>query len=157
MARRVARSRSAYDSAMLALFPQTGGGNLTAPQTFRPPRLVTAGAEGAAGATWPASDHRSLSQAVLGGEAPFTPGVVLPLAALLLAAAGIVYARRAAARLVPAAEPVPAHRNGGKHRTGRRDQGRVGGVRVPGRAALVPVGVGLVGRRAMNRLADRLR
>jgi len=45
------------------------------------------------GATWPASDHRSLSQAVLGGQAPFTPGVVLPLAALLLTAAGIVYGR----------------------------------------------------------------
>jgi len=31
-----------------------------------------------------------------------------------------------------------------------------GGVRVPGRAALVPIGVGRAGRRAMNRLADRL-
>lgn len=36
----------------------------------------------ATGATWPAIDQRSLSQAVLGQEVSFAPQVVLPLAAL---------------------------------------------------------------------------
>jgi len=44
----------------------------------------------ATGSTWPAADEKSLSYAVLGVEAPFTPPVVLPLAALLLTASGIV-------------------------------------------------------------------
>ncbi|MGW7369899.1 DUF3995 domain-containing protein, partial [Streptomyces sp. NPDC054841] len=44
----------------------------------------------ATGSTWPAADEKSLSYAVLGTEAPFTPPVVLPLAALLLTASGIV-------------------------------------------------------------------
>lgn len=39
------------------------------------------------GLTWPASDSRALSLAVLGFSAPFTPGVLLPLAALLFTAA----------------------------------------------------------------------
>ncbi|MFD7258544.1 DUF3995 domain-containing protein [Streptomyces sp. NPDC059874] len=49
----------------------------------------------ATGATWPAVDARSLSLAVLGLEAPFTPRVVVPLAALLLTGAGavMVYSR----------------------------------------------------------------
>jgi pimeloyl-ACP methyl ester carboxylesterase len=46
----------------------------------------------ATGATWPAHDTRSLSNAVLGGTVPFTPPVVLPLAALLFGAAAAVYA-----------------------------------------------------------------
>jgi 4,5:9,10-diseco-3-hydroxy-5,9,17-trioxoandrosta-1(10),2-diene-4-oate hydrolase len=44
------------------------------------------------GLTWPAGDVRSLSYAVLGGEAPFTPAVVLSLAAVLSAGAAAVYA-----------------------------------------------------------------
>jgi hypothetical protein len=44
------------------------------------------------GATWPAADVGSLSQAVLGLDAPFTPPVLLPLAALLLTAAALVVA-----------------------------------------------------------------
>ncbi|MGW5867243.1 DUF3995 domain-containing protein [Streptomyces sp. NPDC055239] len=47
----------------------------------------------ATGSTWPADDQESLSYAVLGSEAPFTPPVVLPLAALLLTAAGLVVAQ----------------------------------------------------------------
>ncbi|WNO75307.1 DUF3995 domain-containing protein [Streptomyces sp. AM8-1-1] len=44
----------------------------------------------ATGATWPAADEGSLSRAVLGRDVPFTPPVLLPLAALLLAAAALV-------------------------------------------------------------------
>ncbi|MER5307971.1 DUF3995 domain-containing protein [Streptomyces sp. NPDC002773] len=44
------------------------------------------------GATWPAADGRSLSYAVLGTDVPFTPPVLLPLAALLLTAAALVLA-----------------------------------------------------------------
>jgi hypothetical protein len=44
------------------------------------------------GATWPAADQQALSQAVLGLDAPFTPPVVLPLAAALFTASGIVAA-----------------------------------------------------------------
>ncbi|MBT2398399.1 DUF3995 domain-containing protein [Streptomyces sp. ISL-100] len=58
----------------------------------------------ATGRTWPAADATSLSYAVLGAAVPFTPPVVLPLAALLFTAAGLVTAR---ARL------------GGAHRWGR--------------------------------------
>ncbi|WP_369246651.1 DUF3995 domain-containing protein [Streptomyces sp. R41] len=47
----------------------------------------------ATGSTWPAADEKSLSYAVLGTEVPFTPPVVLPLAALLLTASGIVVAQ----------------------------------------------------------------
>ncbi|WP_330304638.1 MULTISPECIES: DUF3995 domain-containing protein [unclassified Streptomyces] len=47
----------------------------------------------ATGSTWPAADEKSLSYAVLGTEAPFTPPVLLPLAALLLTASGIVVAQ----------------------------------------------------------------
>ncbi|WP_432186083.1 DUF3995 domain-containing protein [Streptomyces sp. Tue6028] len=47
----------------------------------------------ATGSTWPATDEKSLSHAVLGIEAPFTPPVLLPLAALLLTASGIVVAQ----------------------------------------------------------------
>jgi pimeloyl-ACP methyl ester carboxylesterase len=43
------------------------------------------------GLTWPAGDARSLSYAVLGGQAPFTPMVVLPLAVALFAGAATVY------------------------------------------------------------------
>ncbi|WP_329381119.1 DUF3995 domain-containing protein [Streptomyces sp. NBC_01351] len=46
----------------------------------------------ATGAVWPAADARALSFAVLGLEAPFTPRVVIPLAALLLTGAGAVLA-----------------------------------------------------------------
>ena len=58
----------------------------------------------ATGATWPAPDERSLSRAVLGGEASFAPQVVLPLAALhlLLAFAVLRSDRSALARLVVA-------------------------------------------------------
>ncbi|MER5363201.1 DUF3995 domain-containing protein [Streptomyces sp. NPDC002785] len=45
------------------------------------------------GTTWPAHDARSLSYAVLGIDAPFTPPVVLPLAALLFTGAALVTAR----------------------------------------------------------------
>ncbi|MGW1892250.1 DUF3995 domain-containing protein [Streptomyces sp. NPDC002004] len=44
------------------------------------------------GATWPASNDRSLSQAVLGTDVPFTPPILLPLVALLLTAAAFVLA-----------------------------------------------------------------
>ncbi|WAZ19119.1 DUF3995 domain-containing protein [Streptomyces cinnabarinus] len=44
------------------------------------------------GATWPAVDEGSLSQAVLGTDVPFTPPVLLPLVALLLTAAAFVLA-----------------------------------------------------------------
>ncbi|GAA4998004.1 DUF3995 domain-containing protein [Streptomyces siamensis] len=47
----------------------------------------------ATGSTWPAADEKGLSHAVLGVEAPFTPPVLLPLAALLLTASGIVVAQ----------------------------------------------------------------
>ncbi|MFE0256242.1 DUF3995 domain-containing protein [Streptomyces sp. NPDC059010] len=45
------------------------------------------------GATWPAADGRSLSDAVLGTDVPFTPPILIPLAALLLTAAAFVLAR----------------------------------------------------------------
>ncbi|MBO1334044.1 DUF3995 domain-containing protein [Streptomyces sp. VRA16 Mangrove soil] len=53
------------------------------------------------GSTWPARTEPALSQAVLGLDAPFTPPVVLPLAALLFTASGVVVtcARRPGARL----------------------------------------------------------
>lgn len=56
----------------------------------------------ATGATWPATDERSLSQAVLGREVSFAPSIVLPLAALhlLLAIAVLRSDRSALARLV---------------------------------------------------------
>lgn len=41
----------------------------------------------ATGATWPADNARDLSLAVLNMEVPFTPRVLLPLAAVLLAGA----------------------------------------------------------------------
>ena len=44
----------------------------------------------ATGATWPASDERVLSFAVLNVDVPFTPRVLLPLVALLLTAATVV-------------------------------------------------------------------
>lgn len=44
------------------------------------------------GATWPAADDGSLSQAVLGTDVPFTPPILLPLVALLLTASAIVLA-----------------------------------------------------------------
>ena len=44
----------------------------------------------ATGATWPASDERALSFAVLNLDVPFTPRVLLPLVTLLLTAATIV-------------------------------------------------------------------
>jgi hypothetical protein len=58
----------------------------------------------ATGATWPAIDQRSLSQAVLGQEVSFAPQVVLPLAALhlLLAAAVLKVDHLRLARLVVA-------------------------------------------------------
>ncbi|MFJ8663697.1 DUF3995 domain-containing protein [Streptomyces sp. NPDC093795] len=46
----------------------------------------------ATGATWPTADDRSLSYAVLGTDVPFTPPILLPLVALLLAAAAFVLA-----------------------------------------------------------------
>jgi uncharacterized protein DUF3995 len=51
----------------------------------------------ATGATWPAPDARSLSNAVLGTEVSFAPRVVLPLAALhvVLAVAVVIRATRA--------------------------------------------------------------
>jgi hypothetical protein len=49
----------------------------------------------ATGATWPASDERSLSMAVLGGEASFAPRIVLPLAAFhLITALAVLTAAR---------------------------------------------------------------
>ncbi|MDX3226261.1 DUF3995 domain-containing protein [Streptomyces sp. ME19-01-6] len=45
------------------------------------------------GLTWPASDDRALSLAVLGSEVPFTPPVLLPLATLLFTAAAAVWGR----------------------------------------------------------------
>ncbi|MGW1183123.1 DUF3995 domain-containing protein [Streptomyces drozdowiczii] len=45
------------------------------------------------GSTWPAGDARALSYAVLGIDAPFTPPVVLPLAAALFGGAALVTAR----------------------------------------------------------------
>ncbi|WP_405898359.1 DUF3995 domain-containing protein [Streptomyces sp. NBC_00727] len=45
------------------------------------------------GSTWPAGDAASLSYAVLGIDAPFTPPVVLPLAAVLFGGAALVTAR----------------------------------------------------------------
>jgi hypothetical protein len=47
----------------------------------------------ATGLTWPASDSRTLSLAILNADVPITPPVVLPLAALLLTAAAAVRAR----------------------------------------------------------------
>lgn len=45
------------------------------------------------GLTWPAADSRSLSFAVLGFPVPFTPGILLPLAATLFGAALLVRGR----------------------------------------------------------------
>jgi 4,5:9,10-diseco-3-hydroxy-5,9,17-trioxoandrosta-1(10),2-diene-4-oate hydrolase len=45
------------------------------------------------GLTWPASDSRALSFAVLGSPVPFTPGILLPLAATLFTAALLVAGR----------------------------------------------------------------
>jgi hypothetical protein len=45
------------------------------------------------GSTWPAADRKSLSYAVLGSDVPFTPPVLLPLAALLFSAAAVVVLR----------------------------------------------------------------
>jgi hypothetical protein len=45
------------------------------------------------GLTWPAADSRALSLAVLGFQVPFTPRVLLPLAALLFTAALLVGGR----------------------------------------------------------------
>ncbi|MFJ9948882.1 DUF3995 domain-containing protein [Kitasatospora sp. NPDC091207] len=60
----------------------------------------------ATGSTWPAPDAASLSRAVLNAEVPFTPRVVLPLAALLCSGATVVLARGGlldgAARRLPA-------------------------------------------------------
>ncbi|MEU4294532.1 alpha/beta fold hydrolase [Kribbella sp. NPDC026596] len=58
----------------------------------------------ATGATWPAPDERTLSIAVLGGPVSFSPGVVLPLAALhlMLAAAVLTSERLKVSRLVVA-------------------------------------------------------
>ncbi|TCN32256.1 uncharacterized protein DUF3995 [Kribbella orskensis] len=58
----------------------------------------------ATGATWPATDQRSLSQAVLGQEVSFAPQVVLPLAALhvVLAVAVLKVDRLRLAQLVVA-------------------------------------------------------
>ncbi|MEU9005584.1 DUF3995 domain-containing protein [Streptomyces sp. NPDC059982] len=47
----------------------------------------------ATGATWPAPDARALSLGLLGAEVPFTPPVVLPLAAALSVASLAVAAR----------------------------------------------------------------
>lgn len=47
----------------------------------------------ATGLTWPSPDERTLSMAVLGGVVPFTPPVVLPIAAMVFAAAAAVLAR----------------------------------------------------------------
>lgn len=47
----------------------------------------------ATGLTWPASGQRTLSIWVLGGEVPFTPRVLLPLAAVLFTAAAAVLGR----------------------------------------------------------------
>ncbi|MEV6107062.1 DUF3995 domain-containing protein [Streptomyces sp. NPDC051940] len=47
----------------------------------------------ATGATWPAGDRGTLSYAVLGADVPFTPGVLLPLAALLFGGAATVALR----------------------------------------------------------------
>ena len=59
----------------------------------------------ATGATWPAGDARSLSIAVLGGQADFSPGIVLPLAAIhvVLAVAVLTSDRFKVSRLVVAA------------------------------------------------------
>jgi hypothetical protein len=56
----------------------------------------------ATGATWPASDERSLSRTVLNTQVSFGPRVVLPLAALhlLLAGAVLTSARWRLSRLV---------------------------------------------------------
>ncbi|MFI8084656.1 DUF3995 domain-containing protein [Kitasatospora sp. NPDC086009] len=60
----------------------------------------------ATGRTWPAADPASLSRAVLNAEVPFTPPVVLPLAALLFSGSALVLARGGlldgAARRLPA-------------------------------------------------------
>ncbi|MFD9563861.1 DUF3995 domain-containing protein [Streptomyces sp. NPDC059994] len=44
------------------------------------------------GATWPAADDKSLSDAVLGTDVPFTPPILLPLVVLLITAAAFVLA-----------------------------------------------------------------
>ncbi|WP_406304429.1 DUF3995 domain-containing protein [Streptomyces sp. NBC_00885] len=58
----------------------------------------------ATGSHWPADDTKALSYAVLGADVPFTPPVLLPLAAMLFTAAGLVTARaRRRGRLLQAA------------------------------------------------------
>jgi hypothetical protein len=53
----------------------------------------------ATGATWPAADEKSLSEAVLGVVVPFTPPALIPLATLLFTGAGIVATRPRRPRL----------------------------------------------------------
>ncbi|MEU6238959.1 hypothetical protein ABZ885_38965, partial [Kitasatospora sp. NPDC047058] len=62
----------------------------------------------ATGSTWPAADAPSLSRAVLNAEVPFTPRVVLPLAAVLFSGAAVVLARggRAGADLDAAVDSI---------------------------------------------------
>ncbi|GJF27598.1 hypothetical protein KNE206_02980 [Kitasatospora sp. NE20-6] len=60
----------------------------------------------ATGTTWPARDAESLSMAVLNTQVPFTPVVVLPLAAVLVGAALLLLARGGAIRL-PLPPTVP--------------------------------------------------
>jgi len=45
------------------------------------------------GSPWPAASHRALSAGLLNAQVPFSPPVLLPLAALLLGAALLVSAR----------------------------------------------------------------
>ncbi|GAA2822156.1 hypothetical protein GCM10010441_53230 [Kitasatospora paracochleata] len=53
----------------------------------------------ATGSTWPATDSASLSRAVLNADVPFTPPVLVPLAAVLAAGAATLLARGGLLRL----------------------------------------------------------
>ncbi|MGW6916896.1 DUF3995 domain-containing protein [Kitasatospora sp. NPDC054939] len=58
------------------------------------------------GLTWPAPDTATLSRLVLNADVPFTPRILVPLAALLLTAAALVLAR--GGRLDALARRLPA-------------------------------------------------
>jgi len=116
------------------------------------------------GATWPANDSRGLSMAVLNADVPFTPPVLLPLVALLLGAAGTVIARSRVNRLTgsphcsrPGRSRLPLGsrcvvRQAWSGSRGSASSAATRSLRVPGQAAIVPVGAARAAVRSRDRL-----
>jgi hypothetical protein len=125
----------------------------------------------ATGATWPASDQYSLSQAVLGREVSFAPEVVLPLAAFHLVVAAVILRvdRSRLSRLVVGLLGLGVASRavlglvwslGVGTSTGTAGGGTrvalTGGIRVPGRAAIVPLRVRHESAKTLQRLENLL-